>query len=402
MKQAWKTVLVLLALAALAAGATAAMADGGAGGNGNGNGGGEPGQQGQSGQPGPKADDHGAKGDDQGQAKDDKAGDDRGRAEDDHRGRGHDDQQAAAAEVYTLDGDHGNPEGVAFDKRSRTFFVSSAGDGSIWRGRLGDTATPVPVFIPGAQGSSATGMKILGGRLYVAGASTGTIKVYDVGSGQLLATFDTKGASTAPTFVNDLVVTRRGDVYATDSFRPVIYRLSAAEIAAGTPAGAPIAAGDTISTAPEIPFDATPGTVNLNGIVALGGGRGDRLVVVDTNTGRLFRIGVDPASPATRQIAELVVGGGPFKGGDGLLVDRGRLLVVQGQTTAFPHGVVNAIKLRRGGSVGRLVDQRTDDHLRGPSTIARARDEHLVVNADFATSTKPSTVVGLSRDDSGH
>jgi Cu-Zn family superoxide dismutase len=262
----------------------------------------------------------------------------------------------------------------------------------------------VPVFIPGAQGSSATGMKIFRGRLYVAGAATGTIKVYDVASGQLLALFDTKGASTAPTFVNDLVVTRRGDVYATDSFRAAIYRLSAAEIAAGTPAGAPIAAGDTIATAPEIPFDATPGTFNLNGIVALDRDHGrssDRLVVVDTNTGRLFRIGVDPAAPASRQITEVVVNGGPFKGGDGLLVDRGRLLVVQGQTTAFPNGVVNVIKLRRGGTAGRLDDQRTDDHLRGPSTIARARDEYLVVNADFATSTKPFTVVGLSRDDSG-
>jgi sugar lactone lactonase YvrE len=399
--------VAVLAMAALAAGGTAAFADGGPGGNG----GAEHGQQGQSGQPGAKGEDHGAKVEDRGAkgddpaGHDDKAGDDRGQATDDHRGRGHDGQRRAGVEVYTLDGDHGNPEGVAFDKRSRTFFVSSAGDGSIWRGRLGDTATPVPVFIPGAQGSSATGMKIFGVRLYVAGASTGTIKVYDVDSGRLLAMFDTKGASTAPTFVNDLVVTRRGDVYATDSFRPAIYRLSAAEIAAGTPAGAPIAAGDTISTAPEIPFDATPGTFNLNGIAALGGDRGrrgDRLVVVDSNSGRLFGIGVDPAAPASRRITELVVDGGPFKGGDGLLVDRGRLLVVQGQTAAFPHGVVSFVKLRRGGSAGRLEDQRTDDHLRGPSTIARARDEYLVVNADFATSTKPFTVVGLPREHRGH
>src|SRR3954447_24254443 len=129
-----------------------------------------------------------------------------------------------AADVYTLaEPQHGNPEGVAFDKRSGFFFVSATGDGSIYRGRLGDTTTPVPVFIPGSAGQSATGLKVQRGKLYVAGAATGTIKVYDVDSGALLATFDTKGASAAPTFISDLVLPRLGDVYATDSFRPAIY-----------------------------------------------------------------------------------------------------------------------------------------------------------------------------------
>ena len=131
------------------------------------------------------------------------------------------DGDAQPADVYTLaEPQHGNPEGVAFDKRSGDFFVSATGDGSIYRGKLGDTATPVPVFIPGAAGQSATGLKVKRGKLYAAGASTGTIKVYDVDSGALLATFDTKGGDSSPTFINDLDVTKRGDVYATDSARP--------------------------------------------------------------------------------------------------------------------------------------------------------------------------------------
>ena len=125
-------------------------------------------------------------------------------------------RQRGTADVYTLaEPQHGNPEGVAFDKRSGFFFVSATGDGSIYRGKLGDTATPVPVFIPGATGQSATGLKVQHGKLYAAGAGTGTIKVYDVDSGALLATFDTKGGDSSPTFVNDLDVTKRGDVYAT-------------------------------------------------------------------------------------------------------------------------------------------------------------------------------------------
>jgi hypothetical protein len=336
---------------------------------------------------------------------------------------GHHDAGAndGTADVYTLaEPQHGNPEGVAFDKRSGFFFVSATGDGSIYRGRLGDTATPVPVFIPGAPGQSATGLKVAHGKLYAAGAATGTIKVYDVDSGTLLATFDTKGANGSPTFVNDLDVTKRGDVYASDSKRPAIYHLTAEEVAAGTPAPKPIDPADVISTSPEIPFNASPTAFNLNGIVVdddrgddegrhRGGGRGrqhggdrrgDKLIVVDTDTGRLFRVNVGKAGNAARKIREITVKNhGPFKGGDGLLLDRGRLLVVQGSNPddGFPNGVVNFIKLRHGGRDGELADQRTDDSFQGPSTIARARDRYLVVNPDFATSTPPFTVTALAR-----
>jgi Cu-Zn family superoxide dismutase len=311
-------------------------------------------------------------------------------------GRHHGGQKAT--EVYTLDGNHGNPEGVAFDKRSGDFFVSSVGDGSIWRGELGDTADLVPTFIPPVAGNSATGMKIFKGKLYVSGAATGTIKVYDVDSGALLATFDTKGGDTGPTFINDLVVTRHGDVFATDSFRPAIYHLTADEIATGSPtAVTPIDPADVINTSPEIPVDHAANVFNLNGIVATSRhGHGTELIVVDSNTGGLFRVHVGDDN-ADRRIDELHVDGGPFPGGDGLLIDRGRLLVVQGSTPQFANGVVNFIKLKHGGRSGRLDDQRSDPSLRGPSTIARARNEYLIVNADFATSTTPFTVTGLPR-----
>ena len=374
MRQMVRAMVVMLAVAALAGGGTVAFADRGP------DGGGGSGSSGSGG--------HHEAGDDNGAHHE--AGEDR-----------HDDQQpggpggaaAQPADVYTLaEPQHGNPEGVAFDKRSGDFFVSATGDGSIYRGTLGDTATPVAVFIPGAAGQSATGLKVRRGKLYAAGASTGTIKVYDVDSGALLATFDTKGADNSPTFVNDLDVTQRGDVYATDSARPVIYHLSAEEIAAGTPAPKPIATGDVISTSPEIPF--TAGAFNLNGIVSRDSGRRDELIVVDSNTGQLFRVKVGKDG---RRIRELKVKGGPFPGGDGLLIDRGRLIVVQGSADGFPNGVVDFIELRHDGRKGSVEERRTDASLQGPSTIARARDQYLVVNPDFATSTPPFTVTALAR-----
>ena len=72
---------------------------------------------------------------------------------------------------------HGNPEGVAA-AAARTFYVGATGDGTIYRGTL-DSPT-VTEFIAGAAGKSAVGMKVAGGRLYVAGGATGKITVYDL------------------------------------------------------------------------------------------------------------------------------------------------------------------------------------------------------------------------------
>ena len=121
--------------------------------------------------------------------------------------------------------------------------------------------------------------------------------------------------------------------------------------------------------------------------------------MVDSDTGQLFTVKVGRDGNAARKIRELAVDGGPFKGGDGLLIDRGQLLVVQGSNPddGFPNGVVDFIDLRHGGRDGRLADQRTDASFQGPSTIARARDRYLVVNPDFATSTPPFTVTALPR-----
>jgi hypothetical protein len=112
--------------------------------------------------------------------------------------------------------------------------------------------------------------------------------------------------------------------------------------------------------------------------------------VVDTNTGRLFRVSVRDGANSSRRIAELVLRGGPLPGGDGMLIDGGKLIVVAGDA-------LNFVKLKHGGLRGRVVEKRTDPTLRGPSTIARARDRYLVVNADFAQNRKPFTVSALPR-----
>jgi sugar lactone lactonase YvrE len=278
--------------------------------------------------------------------------------------------------VFTLTpSTHGNPEGVTFDRRTDAFFVGATGDGTIYRGTL--DSTTVTEFIPGAPGRSAVGMKASGGKLYVAGGATGAITVFDIATGQEVAAFSTGLGG----FLNDLVVTQNGDVYVTDSFRPTLWHVTAEQVAAGA------GAVEAIPVGPEIQY--TPGAFNLNGIVAREGGR--QLIVVQSNTGNLFRINFDDDAVNGRTIRQIAVE--PLAGGDGMLLDRGRLIVVQGG----PPTTLAFVQLEGNARRGRVVDRRTDGTLRGPSTIARARQLYLVVNADFATSTTPFTVSGLPR-----
>ena len=80
-------------------------------------------------------------------------------------------------------------------------------------------------------------------------------------------------------------------------------------------------------------------------------------------------------------------------GGDGMLLDRGRLVVVQGGTA--PQ--LSFLKLRDGARRATLERVQKSDKLRGSSTVDRAKRLYLVVNADFTTSRKPFTVAGLPR-----
>jgi sugar lactone lactonase YvrE len=261
---------------------------------------------------------------------------------------------------------------VAFDRESKAFFVSITADGAIYRGTL-DSDTVVP-FIPGGPGRAAVGLKVKDGKLYVAGGPTGTITVYDLATQHAVAEFQTGAGG----FLNDLVVTGSGDVFVTDSSRPTLWHVTAEQVQAGsgTPQALDVGA---------IPFEA--GKFNLNGIVSEGSGR---LVVVDSNSGKLFRIDLGPDQSSIRAIDEIQ--GATVPGGDGMLLDRGRLVVVQGDAAQLSF-----LNLRGGALSATLERTQTSDNLRGPSTAARAMDLYLVVNADFDTSQLPFTVAGLPR-----
>ena len=256
--------------------------------------------------------------------------------------------------MFTLQPDPaGNPEGIAFDKRSSAFFVGITAGGAIYRGTLGsDTLAP---FIAGATGKAAIGLKVRRGKLYVAGGPTGTITVYDLATKQPVATFETGTGG----FLNDLVVTRRGDVYVTDSFRPTLWHVTAEQVRAGsgTPQALDVSA---------IPYEA--GEFNLNGIVAKGG---RTLVVVDSNSGKLFRIELGDDRASIDEIDEIE--GATVPGGDGMLLDRGRLVVVQGEprTAVVPQAAPRRARGEARAHADERQAPRPVDGRRGEGALPR-------------------------------
>jgi sugar lactone lactonase YvrE len=264
------------------------------------------------------------------------------------------------------------PEGIEVGKGT-TFYTGSVANGAIYRGDLGTGSGSI--LVAGATGKAATGIEFAQNRLFVAGAGTGTASVYDAKTGALIRTYS---FATAPTFINDVVVTHDA-AYFTDSMKPVLYRV---------PLGAGGALGDAQTINLGGDYTQQPG-FNLNGIVASPNGR--TLIAVQTNTGKLFRI--DPTTGVAKLIT--LAAGESVPNGDGLLLRGKTLYVVQNVLNR-----VAVITLSPDLSSGRVVTRLTDPDLDVPATIDAFGNRLYAVNARFGVAS-PSTaafqVVQLSK-----
>ena len=170
------------------------------------------------------------------------------------------------------------PEGIAIGSAPYAFFGSRA-DGDIYRVNLvtGDGS----VFSQG-PGTPSVGMKVDHRfRLFVAGGPGGDARVVDAVTGEVLASYT---FATAPTFVNDVVLTPDA-AWFTDSMQPFLYKVPLGR-AGSLPDQSDVVklplGGDYVHQA----------GFNLNGIARTPDG--DALLVIQSSTGLLFR--VDPST----------------------------------------------------------------------------------------------------------
>jgi sugar lactone lactonase YvrE len=254
------------------------------------------------------------------------------------------------------------PEGIAIGN-GHTFYAGSIPTGAIYRGdlRTGQGA----VFIQGAAGRAATGLKFDHGRIYVSGAATGKAFVYDARTGALLKEYQLATGGGA-TFINDVIVTKDGAFF-TDSNRAVIYRVPK-----------DLGAAQTIPLTGD--FQLVTG-FNLNGIDATANGK--TLVAVQSNTGKLFTI--SPTTGATHTIQ-----GVSLVNGDGILLHGRTLYVVQNQNNR-----IAVVRLSTELASGTLTRTITNPNFDVPTTIARHGARLYAVNARFTTPPTPSTTYSV-------
>jgi len=264
----------------------------------------------------------------------------------------------AFPDLIPLPADFG-PEGIAAGNGT-TFYTGSLAPSTRGQILVGDLRTGEVATLVASDGVPATGMKHdpRSNLLFVARAGSGMGTIFNAESGDVVASYQFQ---TAPTFINDVVVTREA-AYFTDTQAPFLYR-----VALG-PAGAPAV------EATPIPL---PGTFRTNGIAVTP--NGEHLFVVDGSTAQLYRI-----DTATHTPVLVDLGGDTLPNADGLLLDGKTLYVVQNVRNR-----IAVLELSPDYLSGTIIDFITEPFTSNPSTkvpttIAEFGSALYAVTAGFA------------------
>jgi sugar lactone lactonase YvrE len=211
------------------------------------------------------------------------------------------------------------PEGIAYSSQLDRFLVTSIPLGKIGTvstdGRYEDLLTD-PGFIAGI------GMKVVDGRVFVCNSDQGRsvrstpettrqkaeLLVFNLSTRQLERRTDLAALIPAaePNFANDVTIAPDGTAYVTDSFSPVIYKVTAAGVA-------------SVLVRDDVRF-ASP-TFGLNGIAYHPDGY---LIVANTGQRKLYKIDLQNSNAISE-----VTGTGSLPG-DGLTFLNNDLYVVTG------------------------------------------------------------------------
>ena len=261
--------------------------------------------------------------------------------------------------------DNFRPEGIAIGT-GHTFYAGSLADGAIYSGDL--RTGEGQILVPGEEGRISVGMSFdaRSGYLFVAGGVNGVGRVYDTGSGALLAEFPMLSGGQFGDFINDVIVTRKA-AYFTNSFAPFIYRVPLG--AAGQlPDPADVEAISLTGDWMQVPG---PSVFNANGIEATANGK--TLFVVNSTAQSLYRV-----DPATGFAVQVDLGGEMLPNADGLLLQGKTLYVVQNRMNKI--GIVSLDPDLNSGNVGGPI---TNPAFRVPTTVARFGESLYAVNARF-------------------
>jgi hypothetical protein len=264
------------------------------------------------------------------------------------------------------------PEGITIGPGA-TAYLGSLANGDIYAVNL---RTGERTLVSEGPGTSSVGLKIgKQDHLFVAGGATGTGRVIDVESGDIIRSYQ---FTTNPSFINDVVLTR-DFAWFTNSQAAEIY-------------GVPLGPGDEPAEPDDfvtLPLSGDwlqlAGMTNANGIAETPNRQA--LLVVNTVASALFRV-----DPVTGVATEVDLGGYELTNGDGLLVQGNTLCVVQNR-----QNQIAVFKIKADGTSGELLRVLTSEDLDEsvtfdvPTTVARFGNSLYLPNARFGIETDPST-----------
>ena len=193
------------------------------------------------------------------------------------------------------------PEGIEYDRHNDRFLVSS-----VTRGDIGivNERGDYEVFIDDPALTSTTGLEINKSRnlLYVANAP-GSVGVYHLNNGTRRRLINLAALlPSAPIFVNDIALDPQGNAYVTNSFSPVIYKI--------TPDGTASIFFQNNA------FATLPGQFGFNGIV-YGNSNGGYLLVAFSRDNKIIKIPINNTSAFSDVMLDA-----PLAGPDGLLLSK--------------------------------------------------------------------------------
>ena len=216
------------------------------------------------------------------------------------------------------------PEGVSYDEQEDFFYISSVARGEVWRvNQKGESE----LFFRNDDFASTVGIQVdkKGNRLLVCVADPGVgenskdksrgklagLAIYDLKSKRQLAYYDLPpSTSQSSHFANDVTTDEKGNIYVSDSFSPVIYKIDIQ--------------GKVTTFANSRLWDVPSGKFGLNGIVYHSGGY---LIVSHYDSGKLYK--VDTSHPQNINEIDLIQQNDKWRitGLDGLLLLNNETLV---------------------------------------------------------------------------
>lgn len=283
-------------------------------------------------------------------------------------------QPQTLSDNYSINSAGLYPEGIDFDSKNNVFVVSSFNKGAVYTlsadgktfkelikdpkliaalGVYTDETNNRYIVVSGDAGASEKSApnKASAGQVAYVG-------FYDATNGSLIKSVDLKGLTpNAGAFPNDIAVDKTGNVYITDSFSPVIYKISSDYTA-------------SIFTTNAALFTPGANSFGLNGIVYHPDGY---LLAAKTNDNKLFKIPINNPETA-KEIGGLA---GKINSPDGLeLTNDNKLVVIE---NGLSNGKAYTLNTTDAWNTAAVSGEETIGKAEFPTTAALASNNGIYV-----------------------